>query len=487
MELPVLFLEQMKALLGEEEYKAYIESFEQKRVYGLRVNTMKLSTEQWGKMDPFHTKKIPWVDNGYYYEGTEKPGKHPYYFAGMYYLQEPSAMTPASRLPIEPGDKVLDLCAAPGGKSTELAAKLNGTGLLVSNDISNSRAKALLKNLELFGTSNFIIMSESPHRLAEKFPEFFDKILIDAPCSGEGMFRKEPSVIKSWVQNGTAFYEKLQREIVTYALAMLKPGGMLLYSTCTFNSGEDEGTIMFMKTHCPELKILPMEGYEGFSEGRPDVVENGCEDLKKCVRIFPHKMDGEGHFVALLQKGERGTAIEATRFEKLSKKKEDKCGQNRKNIKANHKGTDEKEDSTAAAMADFWNFIKDTKLDLEPRRVQLRGENLLYMPEVDCDLQGLRILRSGLLLGECKKNHFEPSQAFAMSLKAEQYKKCINLSVKDDRVIKYLKGETLDVEDIAEKPLKGWQLVCVDGFPLGFAKGIGYTLKNKYLAGWRWQ
>lgn len=479
MELPVLFLEQMKALLGEEEYKAYIESFEQKRVYGLRVNTMKLSTQTWEQLDPFHTKKIPWVDNGYYYEGSEKPGKHPYYFAGMYYLQEPSAMTPASRLPIKEGDKVLDLCAAPGGKSTELAAKLNGTGLLVSNDISNSRAKALLKNLELFGTSNSIIMSESPHRLAEKFPEFFDKILIDAPCSGEGMFRKEPSVIKSWVQNGTAFYEKLQREIVTYALAMLKPGGMLLYSTCTFNAGEDEGTVMFMKSLCPELKILPMEGYEGFCEGRPDVVENGTEDLKKCVRIFPHKMNGEGHFVALLQKGESDDSIA------LRKKKEDKRMPNRKNTKPNRR--DDKEDSTANAMADFWAFMKDTKLNLDPSRVQIRGENLLYVPEVDCDLQGLRILRSGLLLGECKKNHFEPSQALAMNLKMEEYKHCINLSVEDDRVIKYLKGETLDVEDIVKKPLKGWQLICVDGFPLGFAKGVGYSLKNKYLAGWRWQ
>ncbi len=492
MELPVLFLEQMKALLGEEEYKAYIESFEQKRVYGLRVNTMKLSTEKWEEIDPFETDKIPWVDNGYYYEGTKKPGKHPYYFAGMYYLQEPSAMTPANRLPINKGDKVLDLCAAPGGKSTELAAKLDGTGLLVSNDISNSRAKALLKNLELFGTSNSIIMSESPHRLAEKFPEFFDKILIDAPCSGEGMFRKEPSVIKSWVQNGTDFYEKLQREIVTYALAMLKPGGMLLYSTCTFNAGEDEGTVAFMREICPELKILPMEQYEGFAEGRPDVIpkeskDYGNEEFKKCVRIFPHKMNGEGHFVALLQKGESVEEVSYNKSSNSNKKKQDKYRQNqsRKMAKPNRRGGEE--DTTANAMEDFWNFIKDTKLELEASRVELRGENLLYMPEVECDLQGLRILRSGLLLGECKKNHFEPSQALAMSLKMEDYKHCINLSVEDERVIKYLKGETLDVEDLVSKSLKGWQLVCVDGFPLGFAKGAGYSLKNKYLAGWRWQ
>ena len=229
-----------------------------------------------------------------------------------------------------------------------------------------------------------------------------------------------------------------------------------------------------------------MEGYEGFCEGRPDVVEDGIEDLKKCVRIFPHKMNGEGHFVALLQKGDAKESSQS--FGKTNKKKEDKRNQNRKNSKpSNRRGNDDREDSGVNAMEDFWDFVKDTGLDLEPSRVQLRGENLLYIPEIDCDLQGLRILRSGLLLGECKKNHFEPSQALAMNLKADQYKNCIHLSMEDDRVIKYLKGETLDVEDIAKKPLKGWQLICVDGFPLGFAKGAGYSLKNKYLAGWRWQ
>lgn len=495
MELPVPFLEQMKSLLGEE-YEDYLESFREKRVYGLRVNTMKLSAEQWEAMNPFDTWKIPWVENGYYYAGEEKPGKHPYYFAGLYYLQEPSAMTPASRLPIEPGDRVLDLCAAPGGKSTELAARLNGTGLLVSNDISNSRAKALLKNLELFGASNAIIMSESPHRLADHFPEFFDKILIDAPCSGEGMFRKEPSVIKSWVQNGTEFYEKLQREIVTYALAMLKPGGMLLYSTCTFNPGENEGTIAYMKKLCPELTILPVEGYEGFCEGRPDAILDGTEDMKRCVRIFPHKMQGEGHFVALLQKGKRRE--EQNVYSRLGRadaglpvgrKKEAQQSQaaDRKSIKTGRRNPKGREDTSAASMADFWNFVKDAGLDLDSDRIQMRGENVLYVPETEGNLQGLRILRSGLLLGECRKNHFEPSQALAMSLRAEQYPHCVNLPVTDERVVKYLKGETLDVEDLAEKPLTGWQLVCVDGFPLGFAKGAGYSLKNKYLAGWRWQ
>ena len=197
MELPQKFCEEMKRLLGDE-YEAYLSSMEEHRKYGLRVNTAKISVQEFEQISPFRLTPIPYVDNGFYYEESEQPAKHPYYFAGLYYLQDPSAMTPASRLPVEKGDVVLDLCAAPGGKATELAAKLNGTGLLIANDISSKRAKALLKNIELFGVENSFIVTEYPARLRDYFTGFFDKILIDAPCSGEGMFRKDPSMIKAW-------------------------------------------------------------------------------------------------------------------------------------------------------------------------------------------------------------------------------------------------------------------------------------------------
>ena len=269
MELPELFLEQMKELLGEE-YQAYLDSFQEERVYGLRVNTGKISCEEFEKICPFPIRRIPWIENGYYYDADSKPAKHPYYFAGLYYLQEPSAMTPANRLPVEPGDRVLDLCAAPGGKSTELGVKLSGKGVLVSNDISNSRAKALLKNLELFGIPNTYILSEAPHRLVPHFREYFDKILIDAPCSGEGMFRKEPGVIKSWLEKGNDFYAKLQREISESALQMLKPGGLLMYSTCTFSSKEDEQTVEALLENHPELELVEIAPLEGFDPGIPE-------------------------------------------------------------------------------------------------------------------------------------------------------------------------------------------------------------------------
>ena len=233
MELPAEFTKEMRELLGGE-YSAWMESMEKGEAEtgsfrGLRVNTLKAEPEELRKRLPFSLRPIPWTGNGFYIEGGERASRHPYYAAGLYYLQEPSAMVPAAALPIEEGDRVLDLCAAPGGKATELAARLCGTGLLAANDISNSRAKALLKNLELFGAENILVTSESPERLCSYFEGFFDKILIDAPCSGEGMFRKEPSMVKDWKEKGPLFYAGLQKEIVSQAARLLRPGGLLLF------------------------------------------------------------------------------------------------------------------------------------------------------------------------------------------------------------------------------------------------------------------
>lgn len=224
MQLPETFLEQMKLLLGTD-YDAWLESYEKKSFAGLRFNTGKTNREAWeNTLSPFELRRVSWTGNGYYIGEDAKASRHPYYFAGLYYLQEPSAMAPAAVLPVEPGDKVLDLCAAPGGKSTELGAKLKGEGLLVSNDISNSRAKALLKNLELFGIPNICVTSETPEKLASVFGPYFDKILVDAPCSGEGMFRKDPDLIKSWQERGPEYYAPIQRQILASAVSHAKAG-----------------------------------------------------------------------------------------------------------------------------------------------------------------------------------------------------------------------------------------------------------------------
>lgn len=462
MNLPIAFEEKMKALLGEE-YEDYLRCYEEPRHYGLRVNTKKISVEEFLKIAPWPLEPVPWIPNGFYYDGSVyQPAKHPYYFAGLYYLQEPSAMTPASRLPVEPGDKVLDVCAAPGGKATELGAKLGGKGVLIANDISNSRARGLLKNLELFGIGNMMVVSEEPGKLIEFFPEYFDKILIDAPCSGEGMFRKEKKMVKAWEEHGPEFFSKLQRSIITQAAAMLKPGGMLLYSTCTFDSLENEQTVEYLLEQFPEFEICEMEGYEGFSKGRPKETKTGMQEMDKTVRIFPHRMRGEGHYLALLKKEDAEHSTETVIDVKASKP-----------IKRTPEELEE--------------FFHDLTWKIDLCRLDIRDERVYYMPEGLPELKGVRFLRSGLLLGELKKKRFEPSQALAMCLGKETYKKILSLSVEDDRVIKYLKGETLDVDDLTGRKDKGWYLVCVDGYPLGFGKLANQTLKNKYLPGWRWQ
>ena len=258
IDLPQAFRQEMKSLLGED-YDAYLKSFEEPRSFGLRVNTLRLSVRECREKLSCRTEPVPWIDNGLFYDGDEvRLSKDPYYYAGLYYLQEPSAMTPAALLPVEPGDMVLDLCAAPGGKSTELGAKLKGKGMLVANDISTSRARALLKNLEVFGIPNICVTSEAPEKLSQSFPEFFDKILVDAPCSGEGMFRKDPQMVKDWLTKGPDYYCTIQKEITGEAVKMLRPGGYLMYSTCTFSTKEDEDVINWIFRNFPDMELQPL-------------------------------------------------------------------------------------------------------------------------------------------------------------------------------------------------------------------------------------
>lgn len=452
MELPIQFKEKMQTLL-KEEYEAYLESYNAPEYQGIRINTIKITNETWEAISPFtELENVPWCKEGYYYQDKDRPGKHPYFFAGLYYIQEPSAMAPGAYIPIHKGDKVLDLCAAPGGKSTQVAAKLDQTGLLLSNDISATRAMALTKNIENFGIRNSMITAETPERLAKKLPGYFDKILIDAPCSGEGMFRKNENAVKSWETHGIDHCTKLQEEILDHAYTMLKQNGMMLYSTCTFSPEENEAMIQaFLNTH-EDCEIVPLEGVGGIQQGRPEWIEEGSPTLKGALRLWPHHLKGEGHFVCLLQKN--GATHDQTKRLKTTKRIKD-----------------------LPILKDFIETY--THIDCETPIVVINDK--IYMPAKEApDLEGLRVLRSGMYLGELKNKRFIPSQVLALAYPKEMFKQYIDLKIEDIQVIKYLKGETL----LIDAP-KGFHVVGVEGYPLGWVKSQNGHLKNLYATNWR--
>ena len=372
-------------------------------------------------------------------------------------------MTPASRIPVEPGEYVLDMCAAPGGKATAVGSALKGAGLLVANDISTTRARALLRNLELFGIPNLFVANEKPEKMVKNFPEFFHKIILDAPCSGEGMFRKEEALARDWTPEKSQELSQIQKQLCLNAADMLQPGGQMLYSTCTFAPAEDEEVISWLLEQRPDLSLISMENYEGFSSGNP-AWGNGSPELKKCVRIFPHKMAGEGHFLALLKKeGQSGPTATISKGTKLP-------ADVKKYLEA------------------FFSEIGLNSLGGQPfdwNRVEVRADKVYYLPPVSCSLRGLTFLRNGLYLGDLKKNRFEPSQPLALAFRKDEVEAIISLPVDDPRLERYLKGETLTILPEETVHTKGWHLLCVEGYPLGFGKLVNGTLKNKYPAGWR--
>ncbi len=458
MQLPLEFQKNMQTLL-QEEYPDYLNSLEHEHFYGLRVNTAKISVADFLKISPFELKPIAWCADGFYYDGKkERPAKHPYYYAGLYYLQEPSAMLPAEVLDINDNDLILDGCAAPGGKSHQLLSKMSENAYLLSNDISISRCQPLSKNLRLTGRDNYAVISEDLTRLAEKMSGAFDKILLDAPCSGEGMFRKDKDLIKNWQERGNDYYSKIQQELVLCAWKMLKEGGKMVYSTCTFSPQEDEKIIRYMLEHCDDLHLLPLKKCAGFAYGKDKGLEN-------CVKLFPHRIDGEGHFVALMQKGERRQIdserkmVEAIVPEELLplflRIKRNWYNGKFQTVKVVNHNTGQKEEKIY--------FVKDTKLNMKK----------------------IRVVNNGLYLGIIKNKRFEPSNALALALKMDEFANVVNLAADDARVIKYLKGDTIELKDFAVE--NGYVLVGVDGFSLGFGKVNNGILKNKYEVGYRWQ
>lgn len=462
--LPIEFEHRMQEMLGVE-YTDFVAGYEKEKYQALRLNPLKGDIKRLTEQPLFHLTKVPWEKNGYYYTSQDAPGKHPYHEAGVYYIQEPSAQAVVPFLEIKPGERVLDLCAAPGGKSTQIGAALAGKGLLVCNEIHPARAKILSENIERMGIKNAIVTNEEPKKLAEIFVEYFDKILVDAPCSGEGMFRKNEEAKLEWSPENVQNCAKRQDEILDCAAKMLRRGGRLVYSTCTFAPAENEGSIArFVERH-NDFEVVEVECPEGFEYARPkwcayvtgEYFETPNPDIAHTLRLWPHRIDGEGHYLAVLKRAgesEENAQIQA-RF-------------------GLEKGINEKD---CKELMQFW---KET-VKIPFSGVLLRFGDQIYLgPENMPSLQKLKVLRAGLHLGTLKKNRFEPSHALALVLHPDQVMNSCDLSSKDTSAAAFISGQTFPVNE-----KKGWCLISVDGYSLGWGKAAGGIMKNHYPKGLR--
>lgn len=427
--LPEAFLQRMEAQLGSE-YPAFLESLERPRAVALRFNPMKGERP----VLPFVREPVPWEPEGFYYDPQTRPGLHVYHEAGVYYLQEASAMAPVALLDPKPGERVCDLCAAPGGKTTQIAGRMLGQGFLVCNEINPKRAKILSRNIERMGVANALVTNEHPETLASRFPGFFDRVLVDAPCSGEGMFRKEEAAVTDWSQETVQMCARRQREILDSAARLVRPGGRLVYSTCTFAPEEDEETVAaFLEAH-PEFAPEPVEA-PWFVPG-----ENAS------YRMWPHKLLGEGHFAAVLRKtqGESGE-VPACPGEKCPKAWE--------------------------------SFAKELDITLPEGKAVSFGQSLYWAPMELPELNRLKVLRPGLELGTERKGRFEPAHALALWLKTCAVTE--SFPPESPEMKAYLHG------DVVPSGKKGWCLVQAGGYAIGWGKGDGSVLKNHYPKGLR--
>ena len=488
--LPDSFSKRMEALMGDEfpEFAHSCSSGDRKNA--LRITELKTIPAKLVEQAPFKMEPVRWLQNGFFYDFRDEVSVHPYYRAGLYYITEASAMTPADRFPIEPGNKVLDLCAAPGGKACALAGKLKGRGLLFANEVNPARAKALLYNLETLGASNIIITSEQPHKMAEHFKDFFDRILVDAPCSGEGMFRRNPEAAKQWSEDKVLTLSALQKSILSSAVRMLKPGGLLMYSTCTFSPEENEQNVSWLLNEYADMHITEIEPYEGFDRGRPEWA-GGDGRVSQAVRIWPHKMEGEGQFMALFRKdlktddGENaGRTVPADEKAGSRSSGAGKSGRHQKDRSRKDRPRSDigkNRGLTREEKRIFDEFAAHMELDMEGRSIESCGGSLYLVCDEIPDTAGLRTVRRGLYLGEIRKERFTPSQSLAYALSAETFDNVYELKNDPDGYERYMRGETIIDQSGEETAENGWILITYDGFSLGFGKKNGGLIKNKLL------
>lgn len=437
IELPLQFKKRMKEMLCSD-YDEFYKAFSKNEYIGIRINTLKKGSLSVVKSILGDLEPVLWCKNGYYADKTVISGKHPYHIAGLFYFQEPSAMSVVEALDIKEDDYVLDLCAAPGGKATQAAEKLCGTGLLVANEIIEKRCKILAENISRLGIKNAVVTNESPSKLSEKYENFFDKIIVDAPCSGEGMFRKDDTALTEWSEEHTKSCAIRQKKILFDAIKMLKSGGKMIYSTCTFAPCENEGVVDWILQNYPNMQLEKID-LNGLSDANGKWVSSSF-DLSGAKRIFPHISKGEGHFLALFTK---------TSGEIPEKQDTESC-------------------KTEYIYREFEKENLNIKLD---GRIISFGERLFLLP-FGINIDKIKTELAGLFLGTVKKNRFVPSHALCLALNAEDFKRNITVSYNDAE--KFFHGETLNADTV------GWTAVTYDGFSIGWGKGTDGVLKNHF-------
>lgn len=444
--LPEEFLAQMESLLGEE-FPAFLEGCRKPAFRAVRWNPLKIQPERGAKLLPFLLSPTPFCKESYYIDpAAQGVGNHPLHHAGAYYVQEPSAAAAVTVLDPKPGDQVLDLCAAPGGKSTQIGAALQGKGLLWSNEIIRSRANILLSNIERMGIRNAVVSSCHPEILCQRLTGWFDKVLVDAPCSGEGMFRRDTEAVQEWSLGHTKACAQRQKAILHTAAGAVRLGGVLVYSTCTFSPLENEDVVESFLNEHPGFKLLDC----GVSFGR-------LAGLSKARRIFP--MDGgEGHFVAKLWRKEEENAMELLKNNSFYE---------------NKKLNKETED-TIINLLD--NILKEKHQGL----LQVFGENVILLPDGLPALSGLGVLRAGVPVGELKRGRIEPAHGLFLACKPEECRQVLVLTIDDPRIKAFLHGEEIDAPGF-----QGYAGISVEGVMTGFGKCSGGRMKNRYPKGLR--
>ncbi len=435
------YFERMKTVPGVD-YDRFLETVDKPPYKAIRVNTLKIQPEELLPLLPFVGEQVPFCDTGYYVS-ADKLGKHPLHHAGAFYVQEPSAMSAVTALGVEPGDRVLDLCAAPGGKSTQIAAALSGTGLLWANEIVRPRAHILLSNIERMGVKNAVVSNMSPDVLCPRLEGFFDKVLVDAPCSGEGMFRKDKEAIFEWSVEHSLSCAERQKAIMNSAAKAVRPEGVLVYSTCTFSPDENEGVV------------------ESFLQDNPDfeLIDTGCKfgtkTLKYATRVYPYD-GGEGHFVAKFRKT-KGRAYKGAMYRYVEPPKEERL--------------------------EIERFLTDILRNPSFHHYHVIDDRILNLPNPDLlpDLEGMNILRAGVKLGDFKKNRIEPHHNLATSLTPYEFKRRLIMGCDDLITARYISGEELEIDNW----INGWGVATVNGITLGLGKAVNGHLKNKYPKGLR--